>query len=205
LLHQLRSFPLRASAVVFQGSALAICGRSPVGKSALAAALVRKGALLLSDDLCAVDTAQARPHLLGGCTQVRLAKDVLEYLEIDAAEQQPTRAGHNRFAIPLPSAAAQGWPLRLLVHLTQDNLLTEPNLKRLTDLGSILPPLGLVYQYKAGQLYGNQSIEFQSCARIAQYVPRYRVERTRNLHQLDRCAELILELLEDSTREEKSA
>ena len=53
-------FPLHASAAVVDGGAVAFVGSSGVGKSTIAAALMRQGHMVLADDLTVIDDEKAQ-------------------------------------------------------------------------------------------------------------------------------------------------
>jgi hypothetical protein len=195
LLHQRSMLPLHASCVVLDGSAIAIGGSSASGKSALAAALVRRGALLLTDDLCVLGASKHSVHAVAGTMHARLWPDVMDRLEIPSELRLPTRPVHPKHAVVLPAAEARAWPLQLLVRLGSSNLASEPVLERQQDLASLFPPDTLVYQRKIGQLFGNAATELCGLTALARHVSRYSLRTTKALGHLEQCADLILNAL----------
>jgi hypothetical protein len=75
--------PLHACAVRIGARTVAIAGRSCAGKSTLAAALMRRGHALVTDDICAISLLSARPMVLPSFPALKLARDSLKMLDID--------------------------------------------------------------------------------------------------------------------------
>jgi hypothetical protein len=77
LLHQRGRFLLHASAVSLNGIAVAFLGGHASGKSTLAAALHRRGARLVADDLTAVEVEGGVPRAYPAFPQVKLWPDAV--------------------------------------------------------------------------------------------------------------------------------
>jgi len=75
---------LHGSVVRFQGRTIALLGDSGTGKSTLAAAAVRAGADLLSDDLVVFPDPNASRSVAAGTTSLRLTPETAEALGIGA-------------------------------------------------------------------------------------------------------------------------
>jgi hypothetical protein len=118
--------PLRATAIDLGESALLLTGPPASGKSAVAAELVRRGHLLLSDGFALIGSdGRAMP----GVTTLVLPHDTLATLGLDPLGLQPTRPGHARYHWP-QAGSARSRPIsavyQLIVH-------TRPAL-RLADI-----------------------------------------------------------------------
>jgi hypothetical protein len=192
VLHLRSMLPLHASCVVLDGRAIACCGPCAVGKSALAAALVRHGALLLSDDLSVADVSQGAVRALPGTKQARLWPDVMNRLEVPLEQRFPTRLGHPKHAVALPTAELRAWPLTLMVRIEAGTPGDEPILIRRHGLPSLFPFSELVFQREIGRSLGNRAHEFRHLTGIADHAAIFTLQRTRVLGDLERCAELIL-------------
>jgi hypothetical protein len=192
VLHQRGLLPLHASCVVLEGRGLVISGVSATGKSAIAASLVRRGALLLGDDLCVLHASSNGLTVVAGSMQARLWPDVLARFEIPPEQRLPTRIEHGKHAVMQPAADTRAWPLHLLVRIRLNDAVAEPVLERVHGLDSLLPPDSLVYQRRIGQLWGNAATEFSGLLALARYAPRFSLKRTKALDHLEQCTDLIL-------------
>jgi len=198
ILHQLGVLPLHLSAVLWKGRAIAFAGRSTCGKSVLAAALVQRGAVLLADDLCVQDANQKRPHLFTASTRIRLAKDSLDHLQIPREQRLETRREHIRFAVEMPSAEPQSWPLSALFLLGESRVKPKIDCKRRLGMESFLLPEIVVPQYRAGRLFGSKVKEFQGLSQLASHTPIYNLNRGTSFKSLEECCELVMKVSEEA-------
>ncbi|WP_245513539.1 MULTISPECIES: serine kinase [unclassified Mesorhizobium] len=89
-LHQRRLLVLHASAVAMGGQSVIFMGDKGAGKSTTAAAMIRAGHLLLTDDVVALDLSDpSRPMILPGFPQLKLAADAADAIRIGQAEVRP--------------------------------------------------------------------------------------------------------------------
>jgi HPr serine kinase-like protein len=105
LLHQRGDFVLHASAVRVGGRAVLFAGPSGAGKSTLAAALVRRGYAMITDDVCAV----AAGRVLSDGRQLKLWANAIDRLDLSAARGGPVRNKLQKFYVE--PAAADDTPL----------------------------------------------------------------------------------------------
>lgn len=192
LLHLRSLLPLHASCVVLGGQAIAFSGPCASGKSALAAAFIRRGALLLSDDLLVFDDSGHSVQAVEGTTQVRLWPDVMDRLEIPREQRLPTRLEHGKHAVAVPAAEARAWPLELMVRIEATGAENEPILVRRHGLPALFPFKELVYQREIGRSLGNTAREFRGLTALAGGTPLFALRRTKNIDDLDRCADVVL-------------
>jgi hypothetical protein len=132
---------VHAGAVVWQGRAIVIPGRSRAGKSTLVAELVRAGAGYLSDEYAVIDPSglvlpyprplslRARDGLtsartpvqhLGGTVGAPARLGVVAHLQYDAARgwaPEPTTAAHLMLALLDNTVAARTRPVAAMDHL----------------------------------------------------------------------------------------
>lgn len=116
--------PIHGSAVEWNGHGLLFCGPAGAGKSTVAAALLSRGAHLLSDDLSVLHPTQpgAPLQLLAGRTSVRLYPAMAEALAAHVPFSSAPQPAGPKLAVTPPRAGP--WtpvPLRALV------LLGEPD------------------------------------------------------------------------------
>ncbi|MEO9130919.1 MAG: hypothetical protein ABI240_06890 [Sphingomonas sp.] len=100
------SVPIHGTAVEIDGKAWLICGKSGAGKSTLGAALVASGAaLLISDDLSALDMAGgAVPSLYAGRPGMRLFPEIARLMEQAGAGAAYSEPGNDKLVIKPPRA-----------------------------------------------------------------------------------------------------
>lgn len=112
-------FPLQASCVRIGNVAVALAGPSAVGKSTLAAAFVRRGYPLMSDDVTVVDvTAPGGPLVLPTFPRMKLWRDTMEMLEWPVEGLEQTRVGLPRYLLPVDNTfCANPLPLSSIWHL----------------------------------------------------------------------------------------
>jgi HPr Serine kinase C-terminal domain len=105
LLHQRGLLPLHASAVEIDGKAVAFCGASGAGKSSLALHLVKRGHRLISDDICAIDTASGAAQLWPGLINLKLWRESLEAAGEQHDGLQPVLPTLDKYKLPVPAIA----------------------------------------------------------------------------------------------------
>lgn len=104
IIHQRGFLPLHASAVMKGGKAILICGNSGAGKSTTAAALLKRGFTLLSDDISLIKIDNdGVARVLPGFPQMKLWPESAELLGVEVEEL-------NEFA---PDVLKKGWRLDL--------------------------------------------------------------------------------------------
>ena len=122
LLHQRGYLPLHANVMEWNGQAYAFAGNSGAGKSTLAARLQALGYGFLSDDICAVSwDADGRPRAWPGIPRVKLWRDALSKLAMDAAQLRPLSWTTEKFEAPVTYQAGQGsLPLAAIYDLREE-------------------------------------------------------------------------------------
>jgi hypothetical protein len=106
LIHQRGELPLNAATLVAPNwKSVAICGPSTIGKSTLAAALCRRGWLLVADDLTRVTWNGTMAIAWPSSDRINLWRDACEMLGENADGLARVRDGMERFFLPARSAA----------------------------------------------------------------------------------------------------
>ena len=111
--------PLHACCIRIGEAAVAVAGVSGIGKSTLAAALMRQGFSVLADDVTVIDPlatggSQVRPSF----PRVRLWSDAMRRLGISPNGLERTRLQLDKYHLPLgDSFHAAPLPLRAVFHL----------------------------------------------------------------------------------------
>jgi len=123
LIHQRGELPLHATTVLPPkgNGAVAICGDSGMGKSTLAAALVRQGWTLISDDLARITWEEQTPLVWPCSTGIKLRTDAAARLGLVLESLERTAAGKLLMAV-----AAVPDPVRLscVIRLRDDPSLS---------------------------------------------------------------------------------
>ena len=192
LLHQRGRLVLHASAVVLNGSGVAIAGPSGVGKSTLAAALHRKGHPFLADDLCAVTTIAGKPVLLPGLPHFRLWGDCLNKLDIDRSKLRAVRWEKDleKYYLPVAEVPKAPVPLKALLVMDKSNE-HEARIAPVRGRGKVTLLMGNTYRLRFLEGLGGKDDHFTQCTSVAQAADCYRVLRPDHGFRLQELAELI--------------
>lgn len=113
---------LHATAVEFDGRAIALVGDCGFGKSTLAAACMQAGARLVTDDLLVLDRAPDGFRVLPGAQRIKLTPDVAA-LTIGERDGVPMDDARGKSIYPLTDAefSRQPVPLERIVVLRPDS------------------------------------------------------------------------------------
>ena len=106
LLFQRGLFAMHGSCVDFGQGATLLLGASGTGKSTLAAALCKRGAVLLSDDICLCTFEAGVCAVVPGFPLHYLARDSLEKIGLDPALFPEVRPGMGKRTVPAWSTFA---------------------------------------------------------------------------------------------------
>ncbi len=122
---------LHASSVQVGGVAYSFLGEPGAGKSTTATAFVKRGALLLSDDLTAIYfDHENRPHILPAYPQLKIWENTVNGLDFDKSKLSPVAEGINKFSLrPSHDFPTAPVPLAKIFLLHKpDELTTDRNL-----------------------------------------------------------------------------
>lgn len=195
LLQQRGMLTLHSSAIEVDGGCIGFLGRSGVGKSTLATALLRRGYRLLTDDVCAVTLApNATPIVHPGYPQTKLWADALTKLATPPETLRRVRPQLDKHAWPVAAAfCPEVRPLRRLyvLHTINTADLTVQEVER-----------GEKFQVLKNHTYREPFLDgldgrvphFRVCAVVAQRVPLSRIIRPSHPFLLD---ELMTRLEEE--------
>jgi len=195
ILHQRGAFPLHASCVALPRSGgVAIAGRSGAGKSTLVAALVRRGATFVSDDLCVMAPVVAgRLRVWPGAPRLKLDHAGLGEMAPAGLALEPAGGNRGKFHLPVAAPTDHGTP----VPLDRVYLLTDgpgvPRVERLSGLDAISALVDETYFLAYAHALGLTPQVFRLAANVASLVPVCRLIRPRGLEHLAAVASLIEE------------
>ena len=194
ILHQRGAYPLHASCVALAGvpGAVGFAGRSGAGKSTMVAALVRRGAAFVSDDICVMaPSAPGGLRVWPGAARVKLDEIGLGVLPGATADLDPAGGNRGKFHLPMDGTLDREVP----VPLSRVYLLTDgeeaPRLERLTGLDAVSALVDETYLLATAHSLGLISQVFGLAARVAQTLPVIRLIRPRGLEYLPAVAALV--------------
>lgn len=193
ILHRQGLLTLHGSAIALEGRASVFLGDKGAGKSTTAAALVRAGHGLVTDDIVAVDVATGRPTIWPGYPQVKLTDTATEALPLDQAEIMVSPHpdfGKNRHLLTgtFDTAAV---PMGEAVVLQRGDHLSLDVLEGLEAVKALMR-FSYVTRFGDRVLKGMaQATHLRQCAEIARTVPVYRLTVPHDLTRLDAVAQAI--------------
>jgi len=192
VLHQRDDLVLHASAVEWQGGAVAFLGRSGVGKSTLAQAFRLRGHAVLTDDLCVIrPDAEGRMLAYPGFPHAKLWLDSLRKLELSPDGFRRIRRALEKRAVPLgESFRTSPLPVRKLYAL---NPVNKDQLKIVPVVGPGKFLILRTHSYRFGFLAAaeRKTGHFQHAMRLAQQVPMATVVRSNGRFRLPDLVDLI--------------
>ena len=180
ILQQRGLFPIHASAIEHNGEAVAFMGPSGNGKSTTAAAFLKKGYRLLTDDVCAIQLVDGKPVVVPGYPQGKLWLDSLNSLELSPDDYEPIRNKVLKRAVPVREKFCdEPRPLKRIYQLLKNDGNTIE--KERIPVADTFLPLGR-NSYR-GQFLEGMAVagdHFLCVAAIANQVPVVRLKRNRD-------------------------
>lgn len=197
-LHLKGSLVLHASAVEWKGGAFALVGDKGAGKSTTAAALLGRGAKLISDDLLRVLWNDSGPVCAASFGQLKLSNSASEIFSPPQAEA--LASPHPAFAKQrwrLSSVSATTLPLMMVCQLARGD---QTRLERLESVTALQVCLDHVFVRRYGSdvfIRGGATQIFTNVGALIRDVAVCRLTVVDGLRELELGAELILSSLED--------
>ncbi|MCE6991607.1 serine kinase [Dyadobacter sp. CY323] len=130
ILFQKGYFLLHASSVLVGDEAWCFMGSPGAGKSTTAAAFIKAGCKLLSDDLTAIDFNSSNvPYIIPAYPQLKIWDKTVNGLEYDKTDLQPVSEGVNKFSYQ-PKQGFPSEPVRLgkiiFLHKARNKKSSQP-------------------------------------------------------------------------------
>ena len=191
MLLQLRGlFVLHGSSISLEGKAVIFVGTKRAGKSTTAGAFHRRGAVVLSDDISAVDVTTDPPNISAGWQRIKLWPDALAALGHGPSTSELLRTGIDKRAqfVPraLPGAA---------IDVTRIYLLCPAEQLEIEALAAADRCMALVrHAYASPHWVGNErEVElFGPASHLAATVSIQRLHIPREISQLDDLVDKVL-------------
>ncbi|PTS86567.1 HPr kinase [Sphingomonas sp. HMWF008] len=200
LCHQRGLLPLHASAVDIGGRAIAFTGDSGAGKSTTAAALVRRGHALLSDDISVLDSSGDTLMLVSTSPKQKLWGDSLRALGLEAGARVRPQLDIDKFEHNASSAFdAAPRPLAAICHLQTASDDGRPMLEPIAGARALQGVRHNIYRLQAAQEMGKEQRLFLQSATIAATIPQFILRRPATLDGLESFAEAIADFFTPAT------
>lgn len=132
LLHLRGAVVLHASAVMVGERAVLFCGLSGAGKSTISAALGERGYPMVSDDLCALSTANdGTVMVVADGREHKLWDQALDGLDLNARKGEEVRAQINKFFVEPRDRVTKPVPVGALYELVEHHSGEVPEITTL--------------------------------------------------------------------------
>ncbi|GAA4035792.1 hypothetical protein [Parerythrobacter jejuensis] len=179
---------LHGSAVRIGTEAILLIGPTAAGKSAIAAAFMKRGYALVSDDICTFDReALAQP----GLPHIKLWQDSAVQLGITTADLSPTRVGLERYRFPCDAAEApvQVAAVYQISAHNQPSIAFEP----VSGFETFEVLRAATHRSIHMTLFGHAKSHLKHCARLVENAPVTRVRRPNANCSIDEFATALLD------------
>lgn len=195
LAHQRGWLPLHVSAINAPNGVWAFTGQSGAGKSTLSAWLhYHHGCDLLTDDVAVVKPEEPLPLLHPGPRKIKLWKQTLAALDLDAKGAQRDLMRLDKYHLSLEGEKAhQAEPLKALVVLERGHAEEPASLAEVTGPEAVYLLLEALYRSEIGRSYNPPESIIRHCEVLAEQISVYRYRRPWDLHQVSHALEPLLE------------
>jgi uncharacterized protein YlzI (FlbEa/FlbD family) len=196
ILIQKRILPLHGSALAINGKAYAFIGDSGAGKSTLAAALIKKGYALMSDDVIPVSLSKENvPFVTSTYPQQKLWQQSLNHFGIDTDQFRSLFERETKFVVPV-NANFSSEPLQLagvfeLVISNDEDVIIE----KIEGLERFRTLYNHTFRNFLISRLGLEDWHFLESARILNQINVYKLQRIQQGFTVNHLVDLILDTL----------
>jgi energy-coupling factor transporter ATP-binding protein EcfA2 len=186
---------LHASAVVRNGRALLVCGRSGLGKSTLAAALCRAGCAFLSDDVSTIAQVDAGPIVHSDGRTIRLYPDSIARLALTDEIGAPVVSFMDKFHVAPPAEWQQAEttiPLGAIYLLTDAKAACQTRITPMPMVDAAQCLMLHSYRRRLAMIHRDIGSPTERIAGILRHVGVSTLQRPRELNRIDSVADDIL-------------
>jgi hypothetical protein len=188
--------PLHATVVGVHGKAIAFLGDCGQGKSSLAAAFLREGHLLLTDDLLVVSDSDGRLLAHPGPSRIKLYPDIARVLLGPLCHGVPINPHTPKLVIPLPSSvSSEAMPLVAMYVLGRGSGRRASEAVTLHSLSQRKAFLHLTENTFNSVIVSPERLtrQFELAGRLASRVPIKLLTYPRKLEQLPAVLDAVLQ------------
>jgi hypothetical protein len=191
--HQRGLFPLHAACVRIGHGAIALCGRTGTGKSTLAAALLRRGHALVTDDVCVIDLATPNiARVRPGFPRLKLWHDALQVLDLASDEVVRIRSGRHKYHFCQPgNFDPSPIALRAIYVLERTAALVPIDIQPQSGTDAVTILSDQIYRRPIGYHLGHKIALLGDALHAASRVAVFRMPLPTDLSQLDVIARRI--------------
>jgi hypothetical protein len=200
LLLQRGVLPIHGSAIEINGEALISVGPSGIGKSTLAAAWVKQGLRLLTDDVAAVtQTDSVLPMVHPAYPQQKLWKDSLAMLEMEQMGLRKVIDDYEKYRVPVTDRFIdKPMPLRAVIKIEVGES-DEVHFFPLNGAEKLEVLIEQTYRFFLVEDLGLTASHFLQCHSIAKQIEVYRLIRPK-----EGCPpELMIEIIKNTIFQDK--
>ncbi|MEY8733646.1 aldolase [Peribacillus frigoritolerans] len=178
ILLQKKVLPLHGSAIDINGKAYAFIGDSGAGKSTLAAAFLKEGFQLLSDDVIPVSLSKDnKPFIIPSYPQQKLWQESLQAFGIEKKDYQPLFERETKFSVPVASSFSnEPLPLRAVFELVKTDH-GEVTLQKINQLERFRTLFSHTYRNFLVPRLGLMEWHFMESVNILNSIHMYQLQR----------------------------
>ena len=184
-------FVLHAAAVASDDGAVLLVGGSGAGKSTLAAALLKRGWKVLSDDAVVVESRGSRPVAVPTYPGLRLNPDALHLLPHGVAATGPMAHYSDKVRVALPAAEGPEVTLDAICLLAADgdhDVGAPPRVRRVSPAEATLALIRNSFQLDVADLE-RQARQLELAAAITDKTPVLTLDHARSFASLPEVCE----------------
>lgn len=187
---------LHCGAITWKGQAFGLLGRSGAGKSTLAAAMIKKGAKLLGDDVLAVKVDETKQIMAyPALPQQKLCRDQVMREKYEVDTLQYIDAEKDKFLIPCEDTfQKQKVPLTkiFILQWEEAGIHTEKvQIESVTGVGKLQEILENLFLIQMFERVGISPEMMQCCVDVANNCEVYKIKRPKRDWTLEKTVELL--------------
>ncbi|MFJ7306859.1 aldolase [Peribacillus frigoritolerans] len=194
ILLQKKVLPLHGSAIDINGKAYAFIGDSGAGKSTLAAAFLKEGFQLLSDDVIPVSLSKDnKPFITPSYPQQKLWQESLQAFGIEKKDYQPLFERETKFSVPVASSFSnEPLPLSAVFELVKTDR-GEVTLQKINQLERFRTLFSHTYRNFLVPRLGLMEWHFMESVNILNSIHMYQLHRPNTGFTVNNLVSQILE------------
>lgn len=190
ILHQRKLLPLHASAIFFKNKCIVIAGKSGAGKTTLAAAFLKAGALLIADDVSLIKFSNEVPEIVPAFPTIKICPDSLLHLGQSSMGLLPVRDEMQKFYLPVDQFQNNPTPIDLVIILNTHNFPVI-EFHDVTGYQKFLELKKYTYLHKSFSKNDYIVNHFTLVSKLASKVPVYKLLRSKTNFNLDQLIKSI--------------